>query len=71
MNMKDWDLFLQQFLKLSNTPILANLGKISMLEAKLKVESEYDKFRIIQDKFFESDFDREVKKLLDTTKNKK
>lgn len=71
MNMKDWDLFLQQFLKLSNTPIFANLGKISMLEAKLKAEAEYDKFRIIQDKFFESDFDREVKKLLDTKKKKK
>ncbi len=71
MNMKDWDLFLQQFLKLSNTPILANLGKISMLEAKLKAEAEYDKFRIIQDKFFESDFDREVKKLLDTKKKNK
>lgn len=71
MNMKDWDLFLQQFLKLSNTPILANLGKISILEAKLKAEAEYDKFRIIQDKFFVSDFDREIKKILDAKNNKK
>ena len=70
MNMKDWDLFLQQFLKLSNTPILVNLGKISMLEAKIKAEAEYEKFRVIQDKNYVSDFDREVKKFLET-KNKK
>ncbi|MFA6537602.1 MAG: virulence RhuM family protein [Patescibacteria group bacterium] len=65
MNMKDWELFLEQFLKLSNTPILTNLGQISMLEARLKAELEYDKFRVVQDRIFESDFDREVKKLLE------
>lgn len=63
MNMKDWDVFLQQFLELSNTPILTTLGAVSMLEAKLKAESEYDKFRVIQDRTFESDFDRVVKTL--------
>jgi hypothetical protein len=63
MNMKDWDMFLQQFLELSNTPILANPGKVSMLEAKLKAEAEYDKFRVIQDRTFESDFDRIVKSI--------
>jgi hypothetical protein len=31
MNMKDWDMFLQQFLELSNTPILADLGKVTTL----------------------------------------
>jgi hypothetical protein len=69
MNMKDWDTFLQQFLELSDAPILADLGKISMLEAKLKAEAEYDKFRVIQDRTFESDFDRVVKSL--EAKNKK
>jgi len=71
MNMKNWDMFLQQFLELSNTPILADLGKITMLEAKLKAEAEYDKFRVVQDKLFESDFDREVKKLLKMKKTSK
>lgn len=34
-----------------------------MLEAKLKAEQEYDKFRVIQDKYYESDFDKAIKKL--------
>jgi hypothetical protein len=64
MNMANWDRFLTQFLELSDYPILANLGKVSMLEAKLKAEAEFDKYRIIQDKNYVSDFDREVQKLL-------
>ena len=64
MNMKDWEAFLVQFLELTDYPILTDLGKISMLEAKLKAESEYEKYRVIQDKNYISDFDREIKKLL-------
>ncbi len=63
INMSDWDKYLTQFLELANYPILKDSWKISMLEAKLKAESEYDKFRIIQDKNYISDFDREVEKL--------
>lgn len=63
MNMKDWDKFLVQFLELADYPILKDAGKISMLQAKLKAESEYDKYRIIQDKLYESDFDKAIKKL--------
>ena len=66
MNMKDWDSYLQQFLELADYPILDHAGKISMLEAKLQAEMEYEKYRIIQDQEYISDFDREVKKLLDT-----
>lgn len=61
MNMKEWDEFLIQFLELTDFPILTNTGKISMLEAKLKAESEYDKFRVVQDKNYISDFDKEIK----------
>jgi hypothetical protein len=64
MNMKDWDVYLQQFLEISDYPILVDAGKVSMLEAKLKAETEYDKFRVIQDREYVSDFDREVEKLL-------
>lgn len=64
MNMKDWSEFLTQFLELSNYPILADKGKISHLKAKIKAETEYEKFRVIQDQNFESDFDLEVKKML-------
>ena len=63
MNMKDWGQYLQEFLQLSNYPILKDNGKISMLEAKLKAEAEYDKFGIVQDKEYISDFDKIVKKL--------
>lgn len=65
MNMKNWDKFLVQFLELADYPILTNTGKISMLEAKLKAESEYDKFRVIQDQNYVSDFDAALKKLID------
>jgi len=34
-----------------------------MLEAKLKAEAEFEKYRVIQDKNYESDFDREIKRL--------
>jgi hypothetical protein len=69
MNMKDWDKFLVQFLELADYPILKDAGKISMLEAKLKAESEFKKYRVIQDRDYESDFDKEVKKL-NPSKNK-
>ena len=62
-SMEQWTKFLIGFLELSNYPILKNKGKISMLEGKLKAEQEYDKFRIIQDVNYESDFDKEIKKL--------
>lgn len=64
MNMKDWDKFLTQFLELADYPILTNKGKITMLEAKIKAESEYKKFRIEQDKNYISDFDREIAKII-------
>ncbi len=63
MNMKDWDQFLVQFLELADYPILKDKGKISMLEAKLKAQSEYDKFRVIQDQNYVSDFDKEIKRI--------
>lgn len=64
-NMKDWVQFLDKFLALSDYPILLDKGKISALEAKIKAGSEYDKFRVIQDKQYISDFDEEVRKLID------
>ncbi|MGD9971828.1 MAG: virulence RhuM family protein [Desulfatirhabdiaceae bacterium] len=63
-NMKDWVQFLNRFLALSDYPILLDKGKISALEAKIKAEAEYDKFRVIQDKQYISDFDEEVRKLI-------
>lgn len=62
-NMRQWATFLNRFLELSNYPILIEKGKVTMLEAKLKAEGEYEKFRLIQDRTYESDFDKEIKKL--------
>lgn len=63
MYMKDWSKFLGNFLQLSNFPILKDKGKVTMLEAKLKAEGEFEKYRVIQDREYESDFDKAVKKL--------
>ena len=57
MNMKDWVVFLDKFLSLSDYPILLDNGKVTALEAKIKAESEYEKYRVIQDKAYISDFD--------------
>ena len=61
--MDEWINFLNRFLELSNYPILTDKGKVSALEAKLKAEQEYDKYRKIQDENYESDFDKEIKRL--------
>ncbi|MBS1745282.1 MAG: virulence RhuM family protein [Bacteroidetes bacterium] len=71
MYMKDWSKFLEGFLQLSNYPILKDKGKVTMLEAKLKAETEFDKYRVIQDKVYESDFDKVVKRLKLKKTNKK
>ena len=63
MKMADWVTFLDQFLELSNYPILKDKGRVSALKDKLKAEQEYEKFRKVQDREYVSDFDREVKRL--------
>ncbi|NQX82993.1 MAG: virulence RhuM family protein [Flavobacteriaceae bacterium] len=68
MNMKDWIVFLDKFLELSDYPILLDKGKVSALEAKIKAEEQYDIFRIKQDRDYISDFDKEVSKILSNNK---
>lgn len=60
MKMADWVSFLNSFLELSSYPILADKGKVSALEAKLKAEGEYAVYRERQDAEYVSDFDRVV-----------
>lgn len=64
MYMRDWTGKLNAFLKFSEYEILANAGSISHEVAEALAMGEYKKFRVRQDKIFESDFDREVKKYL-------
>ena len=70
MNMKDWVKKLDAFLKFNEKEILKNSGKITHEAAAALAENEYEKYRVTQDRTLESDFDREVKKLL-TSKKKK
>ncbi|MDP2709009.1 MAG: virulence RhuM family protein [bacterium] len=64
MKMTDWAKFLNRFLELSDYTILENKGKISQVQAEIKAAKEYKKFRVIQDRVFESDFDKMAKKFL-------
>ncbi|MDR1584937.1 MAG: virulence RhuM family protein, partial [Prevotellaceae bacterium] len=59
--MENWALFLDSFLELSSYPVLLDAGKITAEQAKIKAYEEYNKFRVIQDRNYESDFDRELK----------
>ena len=61
--MKEWVEILDEFLKINRYELLNNPGTISHNQAIAKAESEYEKFRVIQDQKFISDFDNEVKKL--------
>jgi hypothetical protein len=70
-NMQDWANFLNLFLELSQYPILQDKGKVSALEAKLKAEQEYETFRKIQDEYYLSDFDKEIKRIKGNKNNKR
>lgn len=63
MKMQDGVQFLHSFLELSNYPILQDKGKVSALEANLKAGQEYEEYRVIQDKNYISDFDKEIKRI--------
>ena len=60
MTMEDWAKRLDKFLEADDRDILQNSGKITALMAKSFAESEFEKYRIVQDRLFESDFDKEV-----------
>ena len=58
MTMKDWEIRLDGFLTLMDHDVLKDKGRISAEEAKLHAETEFEKYRIIQDRLFMSDFDK-------------
>ncbi len=69
MTMDDWAKRLNAFLQFNQKDILKNAGKVTQAIAKAFAESEFEKYRIIQDKLFESDFDKAVKRI-DNKKDK-
>ena len=60
MTMKDWATRLDGFLQFTGRQILQNAGKVSKKDAMLFAESEFEKYRLIQDKLYKSDFDKLV-----------
>ncbi len=58
MTMEDWANRIDKFINLFDSPILQDSGKVSAEYAKEFAESEFEKYRIIQDRIFQSDFDR-------------
>lgn len=71
MKMTDWVKKLDAFLQFNEYDILQNAGRVSHEVAKQLAEEEYEKFRVKQDRTFESDFDKEVKKLQSRQKKAK
>ena len=70
MKMQDWIKKLDEFLTISEKNLLHTAGKVSAKQAEAKALAEYEKYRAIQDKNYVSDFDREVKKILESKKKK-
>lgn len=69
MTMEDWAKRLDKFLEFDERDVLQNAGKISAKIAKEYAESEFEKYRIIQDRLFESDFDRAIKAVAQKMEN--
>mgnify|MGYP001344521385 FL=1 len=63
MTMQDWEARLNKFIEATDREILQDAGKVTAEIAKAHAESEFEKYRIIQDRLFESDFDRLLKQL--------
>jgi hypothetical protein len=70
MKMADWVQKIDAFLQFNEYKILKDAGKVSHEVAKKLAEKEYEKYRVIQDRNFESDFDKEVKKITPPKKKK-
>ena len=61
MTMEDWTVRLNKFLDFNEVEILTDKGRVSAEIAKTFAESEFEKYRIVQDKLFKSDFDKFLK----------
>ena len=63
MTMQDWETRLNRFIAATDREILQDAGKVTAELAQAHAESEFEKYRIVQDRLFESDFDRIIKEL--------
>lgn len=63
MTMEDWAKRLDAFLEFTDREVLKGTGKVTAEVARAHAQSEFERFRIVQDRVFESDFDRVVKQI--------
>lgn len=63
MTMADWEQRLNRFIEATDRKVLQNAGKITAEIAKAHAESEFEKYRIVQDRLYQSDFDKIIKHL--------
>ena len=63
MTMQDWETRLNRFIEATDRDVLQDAGKVTAEIAKAHAESEFEKFRIVQDRIFVSDFDRLLKQI--------
>lgn len=68
MTMTDWATKLDAFLQFNDAEILQNKGKVTAAIAKAFAESEFEQYRVIQDRLYQSDFDRLIANTTDETK---
>jgi hypothetical protein len=69
MTMADWEVRLNRFIEATDRSVLQDAGKVTAEIARAHAEAEFEKFRIVQDRLFESDFDRLLKTLEDDKNN--
>jgi hypothetical protein len=63
MTMQDWETRLNKFIEATDREILQDAGRVTAEIARAHAESEFEKYHIIQDRLFESDFDRLLKQI--------
>jgi len=63
MTMQDWETRLNRFIEAVDRGVLQDAGKVTAEIARAHAESEFEKYRIVQDRLFESDFDRMLKRI--------
>ena len=69
MTMQDWETRLNRFIEAADREVLQDAGKVSKALGDTHALSEFEKYRVVQDRLYESDFDKAVKaQLTDNTK---
>ena len=71
MTMQDWETRLNRFIDAADREVLQDAGKISAEIARAHALTEFEKYRVIQDRLFESDFDKAIKTLNDNQRGEK